>query len=63
MVVEIEDTETEQTKLVVICRMCNLNFEPGPLECPYLYEPKLGLHIPLCQLCRATLRKEEKESR
>lgn len=61
MVIEIEKTPEEiaKEKLVVVCRLCNTNFTPGPYVCPYLYNEELGLHIPLCDSCRTELRHEE----
>lgn len=69
MVIEIEKTEAElkeeaeaeakeKPELIVNCRMCKHNFNPTPYECPYLYHPAIGLHIPMCAECREMLRKE-----
>jgi hypothetical protein len=58
--IEIEETEEEKAKkLVVVCRLCSTNFTPGLYECPYLYHPEMGVHIPLCDGCRTMLRQEK----
>lgn len=66
MVIEIEQTEEEieeeKSKLVVICKMCDNNFNPEPLECPYIYHPEMGVHIPLCPKCRTDLKGDLKSS-